>query len=155
MGWVTLSLRKHTLRSQINDFELQDITLSRQLRTVQRHLAYDKSILHTDKKSEIDEAKKPYKEAIQNRPKVSDPTYAEWEANYTEVKQKFEEDRNDIEDYYESKVSELEDESTDRENQIQEQQTSLESELEAMRQELESVTEQISNDIQNTKINFK
>jgi len=155
MGWVTLSLRKLTLRTQINDFELQDITLSRQLRTTQRHRAYDKSRLEASKKSEITEAKKAYTKAREDRPEVTSEEYAEWQANYAAAKEEYEAQKLDIDDYYDGLMEDIEEEATDEENRIQEEQTTLEAELEAVRQELEAVNEQISSDIQSSKISLK
>lgn len=155
MGWVTLSLRKLTLRSQINDFELEDLKLSRQLRTVHRHLSYDKSVLNSDKNQELRAAKEGYLEARDKRPDITSDEYAEWQQTFADAREDYQSAKADIEDHYDTLMEDIEEEATDKENEIQEEQTVLEAELEAIRQELEAVNEQISNDIQSTKISLK
>ncbi len=155
MGWITLSLRKLSLRAQISDLELQDITLSRQLRGVHRHLSYEKSIFNSDKKNELAEAKAAYDEIRNKRPSVDSDEYKEWSQQYADAKEEYESKKTDINDYYDNIMSQIEEDATDKETDIQEEQTTIEAELEAMRQELQVVSEQISSDIQESKVSLK
>ena len=157
MGWITLSLRKLTLKAQINDLELQDIKLSRQLRTLHRHLSYDQSVFNNDKKAELSDAKKEYDELRKERQnyQVGTPEYDEWQKRFSDVKEDYEAEKLEINDYYDDILTELEEESTEEETRIQQEQAEIEAQLESSRQELEAINEQISNDIQNSKINLK
>ena len=68
MAWITLSLRKQSLKAEVNDLELQDLSLSREKRSIQRNLAYQKSVLQAEETSEITDAKKAYDEVKNQRP---------------------------------------------------------------------------------------
>ncbi len=78
MAWITLSLRKQSLKAETNDLELQDLTLSREKRSIQRNLAYQKSILETEENAEIKTAKNEYDKVKKERPMqatIGDKTY--------------------------------------------------------------------------------
>jgi len=152
MGWVSLSLRKQSLRQAINDTEMQDIALSRQLRSFQRQSSYDQTIFNNDKTQELRDAKEPLDEMRKNRLSVDDPNYEEWREQYEEAKEDYEAEKLNINDYYDDIMNELEEESSDTESRIVNEQDQLQVQLEAMRQELESVSEAISSDIQSTAI---
>lgn len=68
MAWITLSLRKQSLKAETNDLELQDLTLSREKRSIQRNLAYQKSIMQSQENSEISAAKEEYNKVKKERP---------------------------------------------------------------------------------------
>ena len=68
MAWITLSLRKQSLKAEANDLELQDLSLSREKRSIQRNLAYQKSILQAEETSEIKDAKDEYNAVKNKRP---------------------------------------------------------------------------------------
>ncbi len=152
MGWVTLTLRKQTLKSSINTAEFQDIQLSRKLRATQRHLSYDQSIYNADKSQELKDAKSAYTNIKNQRPSVDSTEYEQWKVDYANAQEEYNAQKQDIEDYYDGIMSELEDEAATEENRVQEEQTSLEAQLQAMNAELETVSEQISSDIDAQKI---
>ena len=68
MAWITLSLRKQSLKAEKNDLELQDLSLSREKRSIQRNLAYQKSILEADENAELMQAKQEYNQVKNQRP---------------------------------------------------------------------------------------
>ena len=155
MGWVTLNLRKLSLRSGVNSLELRDLQMSRQVRGIQRNLSYEQSVYNKLKKQELNEAKSEYLKIRDARPDISSDDYAEWQMNYSAANEDYQDEKQDINDYYDDILNELEEAATDEETRLQEEQTTVESQLEAMRSEMESVNEQISSDIENSKLNFK
>jgi len=155
MGWVTLTLRKLTLRGEINSFEMRDIQMSRQIRSIQRNLSYEQSIFNNKKKHELADAKKEYLAIRDARPDVKSDEYQTWQLDYNDAREDFEGQKQDINDYYDDIMNELEEAATDEETRLQEEQTSLEAQLEAMKGELESVSESISSDISSSKLNLK
>ena len=155
MGWVTLTLRKLTLRAEISSLELRDIQMSRQIRSVQRNLSYEQSVFNNNKKQELSAAKADYLEIRDNRPEVGSDEYNEWQLEYSAAREDYEAQKQDINDYYDDIMNELEEAATDEETRLQEEQTTLEAQLEAMRSELETVSEQISSDIDSSKLNLK
>ena len=155
MGWVTLTLRKLTLRAEINSLELRDLQLSRKTRSIQRNLSYEQSIYNNSKQHELNAAKSAYLEIRDNRPETDSADYADWQLDYSAAREDYEAQKQDINNYYDDILSELEEAATDEETRIQEEQTTLEAQLEAMRSELESVNEQISSDIDSSKLNLK
>ena len=71
MAWITLSLRKQNLKSETNELELRDITLSREKRSIERNLAYQKSVIETEEDIELKNAKAEYDEIKKKRPMQS------------------------------------------------------------------------------------
>ncbi len=156
MGWVTLTLRKLTLRSEVNSLELRDLQMSRQIRGIQRNLSYEQSVYNKLKTQELNEAKKTYLEIRDGeRPSVSSSEYAEWQLKYSAANEDYQDQKQNINNYYDDILNELEEAATDEETRIQEEQTTVEAQLEAMRSEMESVGEQISSDIESSKLNLK
>ncbi len=155
MSWVTLTLRKLTLRAEINSLELRDIQMSRQIRSIQRNLSYEQSVFNNSKKHELADAKSSYLEIRDNRPETDSEEYADWQLDYSAAREDYEAQKQDINDYYDDILSELEEAATDEETRMQEEQTTVEAQLEAMRGELETVNEQISSDIESSKLNLK
>ncbi len=154
MGWISLTLRRQSLQSAIQEHELRDIELSRQTRRVHRQLSYDQSIYNADKTYELKVAKEAYMAVREQRPDVASSEYAQWAAEYADAKEDYEAQKMDINDYYDGIMEELETEATDEETRIQDEQTTLEAQLEAMRAELETVKEQIKSDIDSSKISL-
>lgn len=155
MGWVTLTLRKQTLKAQINEMEFQDIQMSRQLRSVERHLAYDQSVFNADKTADLREAKADYLALRDKRPKdISSKEYDKWKQDYADAQEDYQARKQDIEDYYSDLCQDLETEATDEEARISDEQTSLEAQLKALQAELETVDEQIKSDIDSQKISL-
>ena len=155
MGWVTLTLRKLTLRAEVNSLELRDLQISREIRKNQRNLSYEQSVFNNSKKQELAAAKADYLEIRDQRPDTSSDEYSEWQLDYSAAQEDYQAQKQDINDYYDDIMSELEEAATDEETRLQEEQTTLEAQLEAMRSELESVNEQISSDIDSSKLNLK
>lgn len=154
MGWVTLTLRKLTLKAEISSAQFQDIQLSRQLRSTQRHLSYDQSVFNSEKKAELRDAKAAYMEIRKNRPDIGSEEYENWKVEYANAQEDYQAQKQDIEDYYDDIMEELEQEAQDEETRIQEEQTTLEAQLQAMQAELESVNDQIKSDIDSSKISL-
>lgn len=173
MGWITLTLRKQTLRAAINNKELQDLEISHQRRALSRQKNYENSILSNQQESELEMAKQStgyqdardkYQELLASSSDYSDrdsTEYAEYKealseaANeYSLAKSEYDEQRTNIENYYDNEKQELEEESTRKENIFDDEQTQIETQLEAMRQELESVSQQISTDIESSAVKF-
>ena len=155
MGWVTLTLRKLTLRAEINSLELRDIQMSRQIRSVQRNLSYEQSVFNNNKKQELSTAKAEYLEIRNNRPEIGSDEYEQWKLDYSQAQEDYNAQKEDINSYYDDIMQELEEAASDEETRLQEEQTTLEAQLEAMRSELDVVSEQISSDIDSSKLNLK
>lgn len=154
MGWVSLLLRKQSLRQQINATQLEQMQLSRQLRSYQRESSYQTTIFNNDKADELRAAKEPLDEMRKNRPSVDSDEYKEWQQEYNDAKEDYEAQKVDINDYYDGIMNELEEESTDEETRIQTQQDELSATLEVLNAELQAVSEGISSDIQSTAVKF-
>lgn len=154
MGWVSLTLRKLSLRSGIQASELRDIQISRAIRSNNRQLSADQSIQNKSKQEELEAAKADYMEVRDDKPEADSPEYNEWYQSYAEAKEDFESQKLDINNYYDDILKELEEEATDRETRYQEEQTTLESQLESLRAEFDSVKEQISSDIESSSIDL-
>ncbi len=153
MGWVSLLLRKQSLRASINETQMQKIALSRQLRSYQRQTSYETTIFNNDKTMELREAKQPLDALREQRPDIKDKdAYQEWQIEYMDAKEDYEAQKVDINDYYDQIMNELEEESTDEETRITTEQDQLEAQLESMNQELQSISEAISSDIQSTAV---
>ncbi len=164
MGWVTLTLRKKDLKNTISEYELRDIELSRETRSVQRQLAYEQSIFNADKTKELRAAKANYTAVKGQKVELPDDTtdkeamkayntaYDEWKTNYAMAKEDYEAKKVEIEDFYDDQMNEIEQEATDRENDIEQERTTIEAQLQAVRSELESVNDQIKSDIDSSKL---
>ncbi len=68
MSWITLSLRKQDLKLQANDYELQDISLGREERTIQRNMAYQKAVIEAQEAADLQKIKEDYKKVKSQRP---------------------------------------------------------------------------------------
>ena len=68
MSWITLSLRKQDLKTQSNELELQDISLGRQERTIQRDMAYQKAVIEAQEAADLQKIKADYKKVKSQRP---------------------------------------------------------------------------------------
>ena len=68
MSWITLSLRKQDLKLQANDLELQDISLGREERTIQRNMAYQKAVVEAEESAQLHNVKEEYKRIKEQRP---------------------------------------------------------------------------------------
>ncbi len=154
MAWITLSLRKQTLKGQINELNNNDVQLSRQQRSVHRHLSYEESVFDTQKKNELRKAKSSYNAIRSQRPDVDSAEYEEWKVEYAAAQEDYQAQKQDIEDYYDELKTDLEQESQDEEDQIEEQITRTETQRDAMSAELQALTDQIKTEIQNSAIKF-
>lgn len=156
MGWVSLSLRKASLRRDISNLELRDIQISRTIRQTERQMHYDQTIIKNNKSADIKEIKAVYDAAKDGKPKdISSTEYSEWYQAYSEAKEEYEYQKLQISELYDDQLEMLEEEASDKETDLQEEQTTVEAQLEAMRSEFDAVKEQISTDIQNSVINLK
>ena len=154
MGWVSLSLRKLSLRANVSNLELRDIQISRTLRQTQRQLSYEQSIMKNNRSGELRDIKEVYDEIKGDRPEMDSEEYNEWYMEYQDAREQYEFEKNEIQTYYDDQLAMLEDEAADKEALLQEEQTTVEAQLEAARAELEAVSEQISADIEDSAIKF-
>ena len=157
MSWITLTLRKQTLRGEINDAELQLLTVSRRRNAVLREKSYHTSIFRAQKNAELAEAYVEIKELRdqgRDLDKDSDE-YKDWQQEYAFAKEDYMQEKQNIENYYDELIEEVEEETTEKENEFDEEQTEIESLIESYRAELESVTQQIQSDIQSETVKFQ
>ena len=163
MGWVTLTLRKKNVKTDINETEQRDIELSRLLRSEQRNLAYEQSIFQTDKNGEIKDQKNIFDKARLSKPSKANfgadneayvQAYEEWKVIYDQAKEDYEGMVADINDYYDTYMNILEEASTELQEDIENEQTTVEAQLSHLRQELESVDGQIKGDMEASKLSL-
>ena len=154
MAWITLALRKQTLKAEINSLNYEDIQLSRQQRAVHRHLSYEQSVFNTEKKQQLRDAKAAYTEIRNQRPDVKDPDYEQWKTDYAMAQEEYQAAKENIEDYYDDVNSDLEADAQDEEDEIQEQITQVETQRDAMSAELQAISDQIKTEIDNSAIKF-
>ena len=155
MGWISLSLRKQTLKAGIAQEQLRNLQISREIRSIQRQLSYSQSIYDLDKTNELNAAKDDFNAVKADRPDdINSDAYQEWRQEYDEAKMEYEEAKVEINDYYGDIYNELEQEAQDRQTALEQEQATVEAQMEAMQAELEAVQEQISTEIQNSAISF-
>ena len=151
MGWVSLSLRKASLRMGISNLELRDIQISRTLRQTQRQMHYDQSVIKNNKAADLRAIKDVYDAVKQGKPQdMQSQEYSEWYQTYTEAKEEYDYERLQITEMYDDQLAMLEEEASDKEADLQQEQTTVETQLEAMRAEFDAVKEQISADIESS-----
>ncbi len=154
MAWITLTLRKQSLKSQVTELNNQSVQLSRQQRSVHRHLSYEESAFDTQKKSELRKAKSAYLKIRNERPDVDSDEYEEWKVEYSAAQEDYQAQKQDIEDYYDEIKEEIEQDAQDEEDAIQEDITRTETQRDAMSAELQALTDQIKTEIQDSAIKF-
>ena len=155
MAWMTLSLRKQTLKAQINSLNFEDIQLSRKVRAVHRNLSYQQSVFDATKKAELRDAKADYMEVRNARPSdVKSDEYEEWKVEYAAAQEDYQSAKEDIEDYYDSVKEEIEAEAQDEEDALQDQITRTETQRDAMNAELQAITDQVKTEIEAAAIKF-
>ena len=155
MAWITLALRKQTLKAEISSLNFEDLQLSRERRAVHRHLSYEESIYNTSKKEEIRNAKSAYNEIRDQRPSVADTqAYEEWKVQYAQAQEDYQAQKQDIEDYYDDLCADLEADAQDREDHLEEEQTRVETQRDAMSAELQAITDQVKQEIEISAIKF-
>ena len=161
MGWVTLTVRKQSLKRQHNDYELQLLEISHSRRQLSRGKQSELSLMNYDKQTEIENLKdstgyNEYKEEYQQALKDGDKeSVSEAAQAYSAAKADFDEQKEYVTQYYDNESEELESETTERENDLDEEQTQIEAIIESISQEIESVGQQISSDIQGSTIQLK
>ena len=154
MGWITLSLRKQTLKAQISELNTEDIQLSRKQRSVHRHLSYEESVFDAQKKNELRKAKSTYMQMRNLRPDVDSEEYDEWKTAYADAQEDYQAQKQDIEDYYDELKEDIESDSQDEEDAIEEEITRTETQRDAVTAELQALTDQIKTEIQSNAIKF-
>ena len=155
MGWVTLSLRKQTLRAEISSNTFESLQLSREKRQLQRHLNYEKSLFDHKKQGELSAAKAPVNAKRDERPDdVNSDKYSTWKEQYNQIQDAYNSKKQDIEDYYDEISAQLEEEANEREQAIQEQMDELEVQRQDMQAEFDAIKDQIKTEIQNSAISF-
>ena len=154
MAWITLALRKQTLKAEINSLNYEDIQLSRQQRAVHRHLSYEQSVFSAEKKDKLRDIKAEYDAVRNKRPDVKDEGYEDWKYEYAKAQEDYQAFKQNIEDYYDDVNSDLEADAQDEEDEIQEQITMVETQRDAMSAELQAISDQIKTEIDNSTIKF-
>ena len=155
MGWVTLTMRKKTLKVQHNNYELELLQISSQRRALARGKRAQLAALKAQQTAEInslagyDQAKENYQEQLESKDKDNIATA---QFAYQEAKAEYEQQKAQIQAFYEDEKEDLEAETTEQENELDEEQTELESIIESISQELQAVSQQISQDIQSSTI---
>lgn len=152
MAWITLALRKQTLKAEVNSLNYEDIQLSRKVRSVHRHLSYQQSVFNAAKTRELREVKAKYMEVRNARPDIDSDEYNEWQLEYRDAQEDYQEQKQNIEDYYDDLNEEIETEAQDEEDELQDQITTTETQRDAMSQELESIKEEIKEEQKNSAI---
>ena len=154
MAWMTLALRKQTLKAQISSLNNEDIQLSRKVRAVHRNLSYEQSVFSAEKKLELRDAKSQYMAIRNQRPDTDSEEYEQWKVEYSEAQEDYQAQKQDIEDYYDDLTEELEQEAQDEEDALQEEITRTETQRDAMNAELQAITDQIKTEIEGSAIKF-
>ena len=159
MSWVTLSLRKQTLKAEISELNFEDIQLSHQKRAISRHLSYEKSIFSREKKASLAEAKTTYLNVRDERKTIdtsdtNSTEYKDWSARYSEAEMDWKQQQEEINDYYDQIQEDLEAEANDREEEIDEEITTVETQRDAMNAELQAITDEVKSEIENSAIKF-
>ena len=152
MGWVSLSLRKQTLKECISTEELRLLHISRQIRGAQRELSYEKSVFTRDKNEELKFASQEYDELREDRPSLDSSRYDDWKEKYDDARIEYEREKVEINEYYDQQMSDLEQEAQDMQSQLEDEQTQIEAQKKAMEAELQTVSEAIQQEIQNSAI---
>ena len=153
MGWVTLAARKQSLRLAMSNLEMRDLQISRTLRSTQRTMAYEQSIIKNNKAVELRDIKETYEEVRDARPEdMQSEEYSEWYMEYQAAKEDYEAQRLEITEMYDDQLAMLEEEASDEEAMLQQEQTTVEAQLEAMQAEFDVVKEQISSEIEQSTI---
>ena len=136
MGWVTLAARKQSLRLAMSNLEMRDLQISRTLRSTQRTMAYEQSIIKNNKAVELRDIKETYEEVRDARPEdMQSEEYSEWYMEYQAAKEDYEAQRLEITEMYDDQLAMLEEEASDEEAMLQQEQTTVEAQLEAMQAE--------------------
>ncbi len=154
MAWISLALRKQSLKADINELTNYDIQLSRKKRQVHRHLSYEQSANKSAKTAELRAIKEPYMALRKMRPDTKSENYQDWQNAYNDAKEDYQAQKADIEDYYDELNEELETEAQDEEDQIDEEITQTETQRDAMNAELQALQDQIKTEIQSSAIKF-
>ena len=154
MPWITLGLRRQTLKADINELSNEDIQLSRKVRSVHRNLSYEQSVFDTKKKSELRDVKADYLKIRNERPAIDSDEYEEWKVEYAAAQEDYQSQKQDIEDYYDDLNEEIETEAQDEEDALQDQITRTETQRDAQSAELQSITDQVKSEIEASAIKF-
>ena len=131
MGWVSLSLRKLSLRANISNLELRDIQISRTLRRTQRTLSCEQATLRKDRSIRLEQERQKFLAAKEGRPEDrNSQEYQEWYEAYQTAKEEYEYEKMDIQNEIDDELARLEDEAADKEAQLQQEQTTIECRIE-------------------------
>ncbi len=167
MGWISLSLRKQTLKQGISIDDLRTLQISREHRGISRELSHQKSILSINKARELRDVKSVFDAIKAERPNRADydfedsddkeqysQDYADWQQEYENAKMEYEAQNVDINSYYDNEMSEIETEAQDRQTDLEDEKTVIEADRAALQAELDAISEQISTEIKNSAIKF-
>ena len=155
MAWMTLALRKQSLKPEIAELNYEDLQLSRRKRSLHRHLAHDKAAYNAAMKAELAEVKGVYMDVRNERPEdIKSDDYQKWSADYSEAKEDFEAYKADIKDYYDDLNEEIETEAQDEEDLIDDEITRVETQRDARNEELQSITDQVKAQIEADALKF-
>ena len=154
MAWISLAIRKQSLKASVNELTYQDIQLSRKVRSVHRHLSREKAVYNADMKKELSAIKEVYMQVRNQRPAVDSEEYNQWRDECNEAQEDYQSYKQDIQDYFDDLNEEIEAEAQDEEDALQDQITETETQRDAQSAELQAVTDQIKSEIEGNTIKF-
>lgn len=153
MGWITLSQTEVGLIKAINQGQMDDLNLSRQINQIKRELGLDQTFIQNEMEREIENEKQPYLEVLELRDdlEVGTNEYNDWTIQYRAAQEAFLASKNDIMSEYDIILNNLEQEATDKEQIKADQQLLIEVSIESWQAELQNIGEAISSDIESQK----
>ena len=163
MSWIALSLRKQSLKSEIAESDIQNIKLSRQIRSSQRSLSTNLSAFNARQSKEIRELEsealnghaKSYNEHMAARPSdINSDEYKTWKAELDLLQEDINKAKEAVEEYYDGIQEKTETEAKDYQQTITERQDMLETQRMDMNAELQTLQDEIKTEIEQSAIKF-
>jgi len=181
MGWVTLTLRRKELTAAHASYQMRELELGRQQRSVHRKYAALQSEIKADAKQQLAGLREAYQsersaamgkmESLIAQMKteeagtgdgstgaVKQSTSSEWaliQQELAEAQEKYQFAKAGVEEYKEEEIAMYEEMANEEETDIELEKTDVEAQMEAIAQELQVVKDSISQDIQNSTISLK
>ena len=173
MGWVTLALRKASLKQEHSYYQLRLLQISREKRQMARRKSYEsqsilndqnqalaplKETYYGNRQSIMDEIKqtreaaKAAGEDISTYTNGNGKTVADLQMELSNAQLDYQEQVNDEKTFYEDELAILEEEAADEELILDQEQIEVETQMEAISQELQAVSEAVSAQIQSSTI---
>ena len=177
MGWVTLTLRRKELTAAHADYQMRELQLGREQRSVHRKYSVLQSEVRSDAKEQAASARATYTaardaamskmnsliEAMKSQEGSGDGTVAQSttadmamaQQELAKAQEEYQTMKAWIDEQKESEIALLEEEANEEETDIELEKTDVEAQMEAIAQELQVVKDSISQDIQNSTISLK